>query len=493
MAKDANQETATVEPAQSNRPEDTKFKQQKLDAWQPILTPAWVIGTFVIVGLVFVPVGAYLFKLSSDLFESVVTYDSADSTIPVSTGISSACTINNMNDGFKSLNNRSAQLASCVITFEFTKDLPEGDQVYLYYQINNFYQNHRRYVKSLSEPQLKGTTVINPVTSTSDSTLETACDPSQSFASGDASTTGKYIFYPCGLIAQSVFNDGIALKTFTPVSGTAIEYVAGNTTTTTQVQLTTTGTAWESDLNNKYKNPTATNCEMSSPNNWGNLCPQRYYQYQYLWQTYDQFLCYPLSSISTDTVKIANLSESPTCTTWEAYVQTLAGQFTKAEWDTFKTSNGFQNYKIPGSGCAPSCAANQVLVPAGGILPPADTQVDNGIEGVRNERFVVWMRTAGLPTFRKLYGRLAAPSGGFKKGDKVSFTVVPNFLVQSIGGAKSLVLGTTSPLGGKNDILGIAYMTVGGTCLFLALIFFIKMRVHPRKLGDPQYLHWKKK
>jgi hypothetical protein len=44
---------------------DTDFKQQRLKAWQPILTPNWVIGTFAIVGLIFVPIGSVL-KTESD-------------------------------------------------------------------------------------------------------------------------------------------------------------------------------------------------------------------------------------------------------------------------------------------------------------------------------------------------------------------------------------------------------------------------------------------
>jgi hypothetical protein len=41
-------------------PTDTAFKQQRLKAWQPILTPATVLPTFFLVGLIFVPLGGVL-------------------------------------------------------------------------------------------------------------------------------------------------------------------------------------------------------------------------------------------------------------------------------------------------------------------------------------------------------------------------------------------------------------------------------------------------
>lgn len=39
---------------------DTAFKQQRLKAWQPILTPATVLPTFFLVGIIFVPLGGVL-------------------------------------------------------------------------------------------------------------------------------------------------------------------------------------------------------------------------------------------------------------------------------------------------------------------------------------------------------------------------------------------------------------------------------------------------
>lgn len=39
---------------------DTAFKQQRLKAWQPILTPKVVLPTFFILGLLFAPIGGLL-------------------------------------------------------------------------------------------------------------------------------------------------------------------------------------------------------------------------------------------------------------------------------------------------------------------------------------------------------------------------------------------------------------------------------------------------
>jgi len=64
--------------------------------------------------------------------------------------------------------------------------------VFMYYKLSNFYQNHRRYVKSYSSDQLKGNTPDYGTVQGGD------CKPL------DVSN-GK-IIYPCGLIANSVFN-----------------------------------------------------------------------------------------------------------------------------------------------------------------------------------------------------------------------------------------------------------------------------------------------
>ena len=84
------------------------------------------------------------------------------------------------------------------------------------------------------------------------------------------------------------------------------------------------------------------------------------------------------------------------------------------------------------------------------------------------EHFIVWMRTAGLPNFRKLYGQIAK---GLEVG-KYYINVENTYDVSSFSGSKSFVLSTTNALGGQNYFLAISYMVVGCICLILALLFF---------------------
>ncbi|RZC47112.1 hypothetical protein C5167_040052 [Papaver somniferum] len=114
-------------------------------------------------------------------------------------------------------------------------------------------------------------------------------------------------------------------------------------------------------------------------------------------------------------------------------------------------------------------------------------RLDSSIPLSQQEDLIVWMRIAAFPTFRKLYGRIEED---FKAGDTIVVTLENNYNTYEFDGKKKLVLSTTSWIGGKNDFLGIAYLTVGGLCLFLALVFTIIYLVRPRQLGDPSHLSW---
>lgn len=66
----------------SKKPENTAFKQQRLPAWQPILTAGTVLPAFFIIGLIFIPIGIGLYVTSNNIKEFEVTFMSR----PQSTG-----------------------------------------------------------------------------------------------------------------------------------------------------------------------------------------------------------------------------------------------------------------------------------------------------------------------------------------------------------------------------------------------------------------------
>lgn len=89
--------------------------------------------------------------------------------------------------------------------------------IYVYYQLENFYQNHRRYVKSKDAKQLAG----------NDRTVDELSDCAPIITNADlAAPSNTTTFYgsttlvitqpnapaiPCGLIAKSVFTDTYTL------------------------------------------------------------------------------------------------------------------------------------------------------------------------------------------------------------------------------------------------------------------------------------------
>ena len=67
--------------------------------------------------------------------------------------------------------------------------------VYMYYGLTNFYQNHRRYVRSRDDNQLHGY-MLSP------GDLNDDCDPYKQGSSNGSS----FGYAPCGAIANSLFN-----------------------------------------------------------------------------------------------------------------------------------------------------------------------------------------------------------------------------------------------------------------------------------------------
>ncbi|RUP43260.1 CDC50/LEM3 family, partial [Jimgerdemannia flammicorona] len=292
----------------SRKPTNTPFKQQRLPAWQPILTPRTVLPTFFIVGLIFAPIGGLLLYASNMVNEIIIDYSNCGNypnmnPVPISSFSSSFSTYSDINPRFMSFatptfltgpNPNNISITRCAI--EFFLPQPLKAPVFLYYRLTNFFQNHRRYVKSFDASQLKGEAV-------GAGTLDTSCAP---LGSNDSVP-----YYPCGLIANSIFNDTIS--DFTIVS-------PGGFVNSTYV-FSSTGIAWPTDRA-KYGRTAYGIADVRPPPNWA--------------------LRYP------------------------------GGNYSSAD-------------------------------PAFG-LPELN----------RNEHFMVWMRTSGLPNFRKLWGRqdrVDMPSG----------------------------------------------------------------------------------
>ncbi|KAM6223993.1 cell cycle control protein 50C-like [Rhynchocyon petersi] len=101
---------------------------------------------------------------------------------------------------------------------------------------------------------------------------------------------------------------------------------------------------------------------------------------------------------------------------------------------------------------------------------------DPGNNGFINDDFIVWMRTAAFPTFKKLYRHLnliqhfteGLPAGNY------SFNIT---YITKFQGEKAVVLSTLTWSGGSDLFLGIAY-TVTGAVMWLA--FFSMMAIHLR-------------
>ncbi|KAI6223716.1 CDC50 family protein chat-1 [Aphelenchoides fujianensis] len=151
-----------------NAPKASKLRQQNLNAQRPLMTARVFIPLVFLIGALTTTGGVFFLRASNSVREWGVRYD-----------------------------RRCALNSTCEIDFHLD-EVFSGD-VYFYYQLENFFQNHRRYVKNFSPPQLLG-----DVKNVPSCKGEYCCEP---FGTDDA----KVPYAPCGMIANSMFNDTFRL------------------------------------------------------------------------------------------------------------------------------------------------------------------------------------------------------------------------------------------------------------------------------------------
>ena len=301
---------------------NSKFKQQKLPGWRPVPTITSTTIIFFGFGAAFIVLGIIILIFSNKIEEVSYRYDE------VCKGKS-----------------------ECQITLKI-KNYMEKD-IMVYYQLNGFYQNHRRYVKSKSDDQLNGKDITYEAMKDSQD-----CDPvitnkdmEKTISITNKELQEKDVAIPCGLIAKSFFNDN-------------------------------------------YKK----------------------------WEL--------LSKFEDDKNEIINVNES------------------NIAWKADKE------------------------------LKYKNVNLDKQWIDMTNEHFIVWMRPAGLPNFRKLCGRI---NRNLDAGSDIRVTIDNNFDISSFNGEKYLILSTVNAFGGKNSFLGISYIVLGAISIILAIIFIIGYNLHSKK------------
>ncbi|CAL5228440.1 g11575 [Coccomyxa viridis] len=111
----------------------------------------------------------------------------------------------------------------------------------------------------------------------------------------------------------------------------------------------------------------------------------------------------------------------------------------------------------------------------------------------QNQHFIVWMRPAAQPTFRKLWAVIDVP---LLAGTVLTFNIQNNYNTYRFGGHKTLVISTNSWMGGKNLFLGVCYLVIAGLALIVSIAFLFTYHlgcfgmVKRRKFGDVSQLSW---
>jgi hypothetical protein len=398
----------------------TKFTERRLKVWQPILSPQRVIPCFIVCGIVFLIIGLVLLLTSKSVEEYFVDYTDKPT--------------NSHDVGF--------------FDVHIEKDMEPP--IWMYYHLEGFFQNHRKYLKSRSADQLKAKS--SPPKTSSQELDE--CEPWVTSIVNDQ----EFVNYPCGIIAQSIFNDSFALQIRDPQ---AMDF-----SNRIEVDSRAETIAWAVDVDSgKFVN---LNPEEISKKDLQNQALLN----MWILQRFPPVRCEQV--VISDSKPFVPAKIATRNVTFQGSVER---QVLITDCTDYIGTNGGPSCNFERDGLPFACNGDYQEV----------YDLDWGIE---NGHFIVWMRVAGLPSFDKLWGKIDRK---IEAGSTVRVHYVSNFPVKPFHGRKAFVLSTATVLGGRNDALGIAYLAVGSACLIFGVVFLWHHVAYPRPLGDVSRLWVKPK
>ncbi|KAF8374875.1 hypothetical protein PRIPAC_81304 [Pristionchus pacificus] len=198
-----------------NRPKDTAWRQQRLPAIRPVLNAQCALPLTLTLGIACSIIGVFMYLSALNTYEVAVDYTNCTDLIT------------------KKSEEKGDYVPTAKIVCVFPIELKNNftNPVKFYYGLDGFYQNSRLYMASRSEMQLHGklddTDGCSP--------LEMMVDPTDNI---------KKPIAPCGVIADSLFNDTFSLHT-TPDASTP----------STLVPFTARGIVSDYVRKQKFKNP----------------------------------------------------------------------------------------------------------------------------------------------------------------------------------------------------------------------------------------------
>ena len=356
-------------------------------AWQPTLTPGNVIATFFCLGVGCIVAGVLIQVAADTVVQVKAHYDGPEAPAKYED-----CRVSGLQQTH----------ASCEVTFKAPAKMKAP--IYVYYELGNVYQNHKRYSTSIDHGQLIGETRERDELS--------GCEPLK--------TNGSRTLWPCGLMANSFFTDTFAI------------------TSPAHLSLKEKKIAWWSDRSHKFVQPET--FDYRAGVDYGDVA-------DCLGSTCDDAVCaaHGLDGGCVGYACRGGTFDDDRCE---------AGAYALFYYERPET---FQ------------------------YLYETFPENISPLVGVEDEHFMVWMRTAALPHFRKLYATITTD---VEKDEVVKFHVESRFWVRKFGGDKYLVLTTLSRFGGKDRFTSVAYLVVGSICLVVAAVFAALQQVQPRVIGD---------